>query len=309
VVTTRARGSVFGFDVYSTFAFEMLRAPAGLPRLDVVADDRVARRPEDALVAQVAEPGFLARIFGDGETYRLWVDRVGWFDVDPRVPRISAPPSADPLDREELVLGVPALLCFLHHGDASLHAAAIAIDGEAVLLVAPQARGKSTLAAAFAQRGYRVLSEDLACIRLGDRPYIIPGPPTVRLRNDVTRKFDMRFARMLRERSDRTRYVLADADSAPVPVRAIFLLRQSTGAIDVEPVDAMRSLPDLWHASFRLTRALERSCFESITALANAVPILELRRPLQLDALEATVETVVAAAASAATEPLAPVMS
>jgi hypothetical protein len=295
----RPRGAVYGFDVYAPFPFSTLRPPAGLPRLEVATQTVAPRSEGDTLVAEVAEPGFLARIFTDGETYRLWVDGVGWFDIDPRVPRIIAPPDVNSLDREELLLGVPALLCFLHHGDASLHAAAIDIGGEAVLLVAPQAHGKSTLAAAFAQRGYRVLSEDVSCIRLADPPRVVPGPRSLRLRDDVARRFELPMARTLHRRPDRTRYVFADRASDPLPIRTLVLLRQSSGAIRIEATEPMRSLPDLWQASFRLTRTLERRCFASIATLANAVPVVELHRPLVIEALGPTVEAVLEACGAA----------
>jgi hypothetical protein len=247
------------------------------------------------LVVEIDQPDFLARIYHDGATYRLWVRGVGWFDIDPRIPRVVVPAAAASVEREELLWGVPALLCFLHRGDSSLHAAAIEVAGEAILLVAPQAHGKSTLAASFARRGYRVLSEDLTCIRLEPRPSVIPGPAALRLRNDVAQDLDVVFGSRLSGRHDRTRYALERrGDCRPVPIRAVVFLRPSDKNIWLEPIEPMRSLPDLWQSSFRLTRDHERRCFESVAVLANELPILNLHRPLRIDALNPTVDHLLA---------------
>jgi hypothetical protein len=295
----RPQGSVYGFDVCSTLAFDMLRTAVGGIPLEVVPQDTEASACHE-LVVEVDEPDFLARMYHDGATYRLWVDGVGWFDIDPRVPRIAVPPAAAALEREEVLWGVPVLLCFLHRGDWSLHAAAVEIDGEAILLVAPQAHGKSTLAAAFARRGFRLLSEDLTCVRLEPRPAVVPGPAGLRLRNDVAAHVEGDFGRPLGRRHERTRYALRNrGDCRAVPIRAVLLLRQSEQEIRLQPVEPVRSLPDLWQSSFRLTKAHERRCFECVATLARAVPIMNLYRPLDIESLDPTVDQVLSQLAGA----------
>jgi hypothetical protein len=289
----RPQGAVFGFDVNSPFAFDTLREPTGAEPLEIVAQPLKGAQARHRLIAEVDQPDFLARIYHDGATYRLWVRGVGRFDIDPRIPRVAVPSTATSVEREELLWGVPALLCFLHRGDSSLHAAAIEVAGEAIVFVAPHAQGKSTLAAAFARRGYRILSEDLTCIRFEPRPSVIPGPAGLRLRNDVAREVEVAFGRPLSGGPDRTRYALANrGDCRPVPIRALVFLRRSDDDIWLEQLQPIRSLPHLWDSSFRIARAHERRCFESITELANELPILNLHRPLRTDALDSTVDRV-----------------
>jgi hypothetical protein len=295
------RGSAFGFDFESAFVFDTLRPARGLPRLQVTAYEGGPAGGE--LVADIAQPGFEARIFRDGVDFSLWVEKVGWFRVDPAAARVEAPVDADPFEREELVLGVPALLCFLQRGDASLHASAVEIDGRVFLFAGPQARGKSTLAAAFARRGYRVLSEDLACIRLGRPSLLLPGAASLRLRNDVAAAVGHDF-RCIREGRQRTRYALA-GDGAPTPVGGIILLSESESDISLESVSPVRALPELWQASFRLTRAHERRSFAAIATLAEQVSIHRLRRPLRFDGLDATVDAVVSTFSGRAEAPSA----
>lgn len=70
-------------------------------------------------------------------------------------------------------------------GTLSLHASAVAVDGEAIVIAGNPGAGKSTTAAAFAKRGAVVITEDVApVIWIDDRPCIAPGYPRIRLWDD-----------------------------------------------------------------------------------------------------------------------------
>jgi HprK-related kinase A len=72
-----------------------------------------------------------------------------------------------------------------------IHAAVLERHGVAVILPAPPGSGKSTLCAALACRGWRLLSDELALVRLTDG-LIVPLPRPVSLKNgaiDVIRAF------------------------------------------------------------------------------------------------------------------------
>ncbi len=67
-------------------------------------------------------------------------------------------------------------------GITCLHASAVAVEGRAILLVGPAGAGKSTTAAAFAQLGYAVITDDVAALdEVGDAFLIRPAYPRVRL--------------------------------------------------------------------------------------------------------------------------------
>lgn len=302
------QGAVFGFDVSSPFDFQTLRVPSGLDVLEIVPQALGSLDTGHLPIVDVVQPQFAARIYHDGVTYRLWVDGVGWFDVDPRVPRITVPVKTMSAEHEELIWGVPALLSFLDRGDCSLHAAAVEVAGEAIVFVAPHAHGKSTLAAAFARRGFRVLSEDLTCVRLESRPAVVPGPAALRLRNDVAGELGIDRGRRLNGRHERTRYALTNpGDCRPVPILALLLLSRCDDGIRLEPEHPMQSISHLWQSSFRVTRAHEHRCFEAVCDLAKELPILRLHRPLRLDALDATVDSVLESFSLGVRSPRSPV--
>jgi len=89
-----------------------------------------------------------------------WVEAGRRVIVQPTMPE-------DATDIRVFLLGtVLALLCF-QRGLLPLHASAVDIGGQALLLSGVSGAGKSTLAAAFSGRGYRLLSDDLCALEMG----------------------------------------------------------------------------------------------------------------------------------------------
>ena len=83
--------------------------------------------------------------------------------------------------------------CVSSHANDHLivHAAVLEKDGGAVILPAPPGSGKSTLCASLAHRGWRLLSDELALLRLDDG-LITPLPRPISLKNasiDLMRAF------------------------------------------------------------------------------------------------------------------------
>jgi HprK-related kinase A len=72
-----------------------------------------------------------------------------------------------------------------------IHAAVVEKDGHAAILPAPPGSGKSTLCAALVSKGWRLLSDELALIRLGTNT-IVPLPRPISLKNksiDIIRRY------------------------------------------------------------------------------------------------------------------------
>lgn len=68
------------------------------------------------------------------------------------------------------------------HGTVPLHASAVAIGDHAVAFAGPAGAGKSTIAAAFAQQGYRVVSDDVVALCEESAAFVIPpGYPRINL--------------------------------------------------------------------------------------------------------------------------------
>ena len=74
-----------------------------------------------------------------------------------------------------------------------LHASAVEVDGDCVVIAGNTGSGKSTLAAAMIERGYRVLTDDIAAVSMpasqgpveaGQGPTVQPGPRWIKVHED-----------------------------------------------------------------------------------------------------------------------------
>jgi hypothetical protein len=290
-------GACYGFGVRSSIPLEYLRAGDGDP-LEIAAPAPDGPLPEDALLVEwqrAPERPLEARLYSDGQSFRLWISDGGWYSVDPLGSRIDVPADGD-IRREERLWGIPSLLCFLARGDLPLHAAAVEAEGGAIVVAAPRTYGKTTMAAAFQRAGHRVLSEDTTCVRLGAEPAVVPGPAMLRVRRDVAAELELPSVRRVGESEDRLHYALRDPGGCePVPVRAIVFLDVSDDELALEPVDRPEALRDLWALSFRLpTEDDVGRSFAGVTDLAASVPVHRLRRPLDLRALDDHLDLVLA---------------
>jgi hypothetical protein len=227
------------------------------------------------------------------------VEGGGTFHIDPHAPSVDLPIGlGSTVRREERLWGVPALLCFLARGDLPLHAAAVDVDGDAILLAAPGYAGKTTLAAGFEAAGHRVLSEDVSCIRLSSPPTLVPGPAMLRVRRDLAGRLELPGAREIAVGDDRVHFSLDRSrrgDCTPLPIRSVVFLRRSDGDVALERVPAADALRDLWALSFRLPTSEDRErCFQSIATLADAIRVWNLSRRLRLGGLRHVIERIAA---------------
>jgi hypothetical protein len=79
---------------------------------------------------------------------------------------------------DELALPCASLLL----GHEALHAGAVALDGDAVAVLAPSGGGKSTLISSLLEQGGTLLSDDVLVLRRAeDRIVAEPGAPTLKL--------------------------------------------------------------------------------------------------------------------------------
>ncbi len=291
-----AIGACYGFGVRSSLPFSYLRAGGGAPLTVSAPSPAEGGEAGEVVLEWAATAGFPlpGRLLRDGAGFRLWVDTWGWFHVDPDAGHVTLPDAEDVVRREERLWSIPAALCFQARGDLGLHAAAVEVDGEAIVLAAPGTFGKTTLAAAFHAAGHRLLSEDTTCVRTDGDPAIVPGPAMVRLRHDVAGQLDLPRARVV-ARSEEKVHLALDGDSrgdcSPVPLRAVVLLDGIDDGFRLTRATPQDAVRDLFALGFRLPNDADRArCFTATADVAGAVPVWRFRRPLTIRDLPATVE-------------------
>lgn len=140
----------------------------------------LGREQHDALVTLSQSKKTLSYLIEYADGSRFVIDqreRIIWCDWPP-------PFTTD--DAVTYLVGPVLAFVLRLNGVLSLHASAVVVDGRAVLFLGPAGAGKSTLAAAMAERGHAILSDDVSAViwRHG-RPWILPGYPRLRLWTDV----------------------------------------------------------------------------------------------------------------------------
>lgn len=298
------QGTCYGFRIHSPIPFSSLRDGPGHP-LEILSSLHHAPSQAMHLIGEWTQlPGSrpFARLYQQNSDY--WLQTVGnrWTLIEPAVPRIVLPPDDDPARSEEHVWSIPVALCLLHHRDLALHASAVEINGRALLLVASGGAGKSTLAAAFAAAGHRVLSEDVTGVRPDSAPAVIPGPAMLRLRPEVMAHLTLPGSRVIRTLPSRLTLVLDGPRGTcdPVPLRGICLLESSTREFSLRRIPTARAIPLLWPMTFHVSSAdWHRYCFERLAELTAVTPTWVFSRPLRFEELPRTVEYLVASCTDA----------
>jgi len=170
------------------------------------------------------------------------------------------------------------------------------------MLVAPGGSGKTTLAAAFAHAGHRVLSEDVTCIATHDVPAIVPGPAMLRLRPDVMRFLEFPEEQVMRRLPSRITVALSTEDRGncrPVPLGAVVVLDRAATEFLTERIPAPNAVQAVWSLTFMMpTDEWQAFCFTRLVDLVKTVPVWRFARPLQFSALRETVARLAALAAN-----------
>ena len=191
-----------------------------------------------------------------------------------------------------------------------LHASAVAIDGTdgrepgaAVAILGPKCGGKSTLAAALAQRGHAVLSDDVAVLFEDSGSFMVqPGYPRMRLwPNSIERLPGLTVDALPRvwPRADKRCLHLEPDESAsswrfhahPLPLVAVYVLSTPgppgtvPSVTSISSADSLISLAENAYMGVVQDRVLRARNFEALARVVSSVPVRQLCRPLGLDAL------------------------
>lgn len=291
-------GTCFGFAMHSQLPFHYLRRGTGQPLEVSVAMSTDTEPAGDPIATWTATPALPwdGSLYGAEGGFRLWMADVGWFSIDLRGWSLTVPRADNPIRLEERLWSIPAMLCFMARGDLPVHAAAVDMMGVAVAIAAPRMSGKTTLAGAMVRSGFRLLSEDVTCVRPLGSPAIIPGPAMLRMRPDVAEWLDLPNAERISDADGRVHFALdpeTRGDSDPVTLRGIFLLRQAESKPRVEAVPSAEAVRELWSQTSKLPTPEGRArCFEQLVDVVRTVPVWNLYRAFRAEDLPATVNLV-----------------
>jgi hypothetical protein len=186
-----------------------------------------------------------------------------------------------------LLMGSGAAVLLHQRGALALHGSGIVTDHGAVLVVGHSRAGKSTLLGAFVERGYPVLCDDLAAITLdGGRPMALPGSRVMKLHADSAQALGWPVEGLPRVRLELDKYLvpIPRQAAAPLPLAAVYQLSTHAGD-DVEIVPRVGAarlnaiLDHTWQKATIRRMGLDAQHFARAAALADAVPVVAVRRP------------------------------
>lgn len=241
----------------------------GLPAL------RVWRRPEDGSHRFLYADSTQFVISGDG-----------------RIVRGSWPPKLTIDDAATYLLGPIIGFLLRLRGIPCLHASAVALADKALAFVGPPGAGKSTLAAALAQRGALVLADDTVTLRqeTAEGPFLVePSYAHLRLWSDSARyllgpdqPLPLLAPSWEKGYLDIGTEALPQADR-PYPLAALYLLQPRSSAEEcpqiLPPVVGQQTLLDLivnTYTNYVLAAEMRAHEFRVLSRLVARVPIRRL---------------------------------
>jgi hypothetical protein len=220
----------------------------------------------------------------EGEYYRFCYADQTEFVIDREGTEIWAR-WCEPLTIEDTatyLLGPVMGFVLLLRGLVCLHASAIAIGDKAIALTGPAGAGKSTTAAAFFNRGYDVLAEDVTTLDdRGDEFLVRPGYPCIRLWPPAVKALfgSKDHLPRLTPNWDKCYLDLSERQfqSKSLPLAAIYQLgtRSDDGPL-VEVVDRAKGLMSLvanTYATKLMDKQMRAREFELLTRVLNQVPV------------------------------------
>jgi hypothetical protein len=198
-------------------------------------------------------------------------------------------------------------------GVTCLHASAIALDDRAIALFGLAGAGKSTTAAAFAVRGFPVMSDDAAVLAdLGDRFLVQPGYPRINLWPDSVRtlfgsedalpRITPTWDKMYLELDQNGRRF----QSSPLPLGAIYILGEREAEL-IDPVieevvggEAIMTLVANTYVNYLLDRVMWAREVDVLSRLMAVVAVRRVRPTADTSKIFALCESITADATRAA---------
>lgn len=227
----------------------------------------------------------------DGSIVLGWPGRAVFW-IRPRLHRVDYVPirGATRAAVDDVLLGPVASYLLILDGCDPLHASALRIDGHAVGFLGQPGAGKSTVAAALLLQGYPLLTDDLLALRWrGQRPYVMPSRPEIRLWPASGRRLLPDFERLprvvptaLKRRLDPRRHGGGFART-PARLRLLYELRRgATTRPRIEPLNRREAflalVRNLYNTAMTDPATLRRQ-FHGFSRLAAAVPVRQIRLP------------------------------
>ncbi|MFT4412557.1 HPr kinase/phosphorylase [Fredinandcohnia humi] len=170
-----------------------------------------------------------------------------------------------------------------------LHGSAIEINGKAYAIIGDSGVGKSTLAAAFLNNGYRLLSDDVIPISFNEtnQPMVTPAYPQQKLWQESLDNFGMESKNLRPIINRETKFAIPVANqfsNEQLPLAGVFeLVKTESSFIRLQPIQNLARLQTLFCHTYRNfliePQGLMDWHFNTIAKLASKLDVFQLVRP------------------------------
>lgn len=170
-----------------------------------------------------------------------------------------------------------------------MHASAVIINGYGVIFSGISGIGKSTLATTLASKGYKIITDDIAAIKIIDNiPYIIPSFSSIKLWDDSIKELaiDKNQVRVLRKSTNKKilRRQYQYFCDLPVKIRHIFIIQVSNNkALDICEITGLNKFAALKDNTYRIKliegESSQLGFFNHLSVLSSTVKVYKITRP------------------------------
>jgi hypothetical protein len=171
-----------------------------------------------------------------------------------------------------------------------LHGSAVVIDGKAYGFVGNSGAGKSTIASAFLNNGFQLLTDDVIAITLSheDIPVVTPSYPQQKLWQDSLNEFGMenhQFRALLDRETKFAVPVPSQFTTELIPLAGVFeLVKTKNAEIEIHLIQGIDQLHTLVYHTYRnfiiAPAGLMEWHFITLTKVIEKIKIFQLRRPI-----------------------------
>lgn len=221
------------------------------------------------------------------DKFLLKIDNIAKFYVTKGTEIIVQPYNgSDDADIRVFLLSSVFAALLDQRGCLVLHGACIEIDGKGILFTGFSGTGKSTLAAAFYKKGYRILADEICAINFSQTgiPIAIPSFPKLNIWKDAAEKLGLDISSLFPIRRKLKKYMLdvkEQFSKVPVPVSIIYLLTPDNNKelSITEIIDSYKTNIITYNAyrlRFKNAHGHNNSCLNHCVALAQNSRIYNL---------------------------------
>ncbi len=273
-----------------------------LPELPLIQHQRATPHPVSIRLGEVSNlPGAIELdpdCFATSTHYFLRVHGIGCYLVNHGQEIIVSPEAgALALDVRAYLLGTLFVVLCQQRGLLPLHASAVSSGKGVVAFLARSGQGKSSLAAHLAQRGFRVLGDDVCLVDTQtDQAMVIPAAPWLKLWRNSLQILGRQADGLERVFSEDDKYRLPLQNVfQPEPIRKlVFLESDERSVTDIQEVTAIEAIPLLMnftHQAYVLEATGQRQeSFLRCSRVSSQARAYRLIRPWGLPHLQSTVD-------------------